>query len=324
MSNRTENATQQRGSKFDKRAQPHNRLSTKQSPPITRSRQKLSDVNQQTQSDLIQQLRVTLEVMGAEIESMKNEIRALQLENQELKEVNSRTMEHSMKESHGVKLSNQFQMLERHSTTEPLTDSTYQPTPKRSLKRKKNNKPKIQIIGDSHARRIGELVAEKTVYSVTSTTMPGAPAEVILKDVKAKTASMKEDDVLVILAGANNVQNQKLEEARKSIKATLDTNKKGKIVIVGIPTRYDLHCRSKENFEINHFNFQVDQLCNTYKNASFIDVRELPRVAFTRHGLHLNLKGKSMLANTIVKNFKNENLSKTCLNSIVTPPLKQR
>jgi hypothetical protein len=84
-----------------------------------------------------------------------------------------------------------------------------------SVKKIKNAKQKIVIIGDSHARNsVTEFQCSLgSTFSVSSFVKPGAEMKVIVDTVKEDTEKLKSDDVIVVLGGPNNTGKNYSKEA---------------------------------------------------------------------------------------------------------------
>ena len=67
------------------------------------------------------------------------------------------------------------------------------------------------------------------------------------------------------------------------------------IIIVNIPHRYDLERTSVINSEKHVFNRQILKVAKAYSHVTVVDT-DLDRKFYTRHGLHLNKRGKDGLA----------------------------
>jgi hypothetical protein len=72
---------------------------------------------------------------------------------------------------------------------------------------------------------------------------------------------------------------------------------------MSVPYRHDLEANSCVNQEVNVYNRKVKKHLKPFDNACVVDV-DTDWDLFTRHGLHLNLKGKEKIASTIVKTIK--------------------
>jgi hypothetical protein len=75
------------------------------------------------------------------------------------------------------------------------------------------------------------------------------------------------------------------------------------INVMNIPYRHDLEANSCVNQEMDVYNRKLKKHLKPFDNACVVDV-DTDRDLFTRHGLHLNLKGNEKTACTIVKTIK--------------------
>jgi hypothetical protein len=64
------------------------------------------------------------------------------------------------------------------------------------------------------------------------------------------------------------------------------------------PQRYDLSQTSCVNQEVNVFSRKLCKYLRAYNNTQIVEV-DLDRVCYTHHGLHLNRKGKELIAKKI-------------------------
>jgi len=72
---------------------------------------------------------------------------------------------------------------------------------------------------------------------------------------------------------------------------------------VNVPNRFDLEAQSCVKHEVNTFNRKSDKHMETFQHASTVEVTS-NRELFTKHGLHLNSKGKEQVAKTIASSIK--------------------
>jgi hypothetical protein len=72
---------------------------------------------------------------------------------------------------------------------------------------------------------------------------------------------------------------------------------------MSVPYGHDLEANSCVNQEVNVYHRKLKKHLKPFDNACVIDV-DTDRDLFTRHGLHLNLKGKEKTASTIMKTIK--------------------
>lgn len=159
------------------------------------------------------------------------------------------------------------------------------------------NKPKFLIIGDSMARGFADsLKILMPNYSVSGHIYPGSSLEFILSLLPTLTSSLSKIDTVFIMAGLNNVPYlypTMLEQLFTEYKFMFT---KTKIIFSGIPYVYHMPHLNSNVFATNlcllrlssKFNFYVFN-CNLF----------LSRFMYTRHGLHLNSKGKVTFCNKL-------------------------
>ena len=66
-----------------------------------------------------------------------------------------------------------------------------------------------------------------------------------------------------------------------------------------VPHRYDLEQNSCVNKEVEKYNRRIRKHMKVFENTEVIEV-DLDRRGFTRHGQHMNAKGKELMAKKIV------------------------
>ena len=75
------------------------------------------------------------------------------------------------------------------------------------------------------------------------------------------------------------------------------------VLVVNVPNIFDLGAYSCVNYEVNTFNRILDKHTKSFQNATTVEVTS-DRDHFTKHGLHLNRKGKEQAEKTIVSSIK--------------------
>jgi hypothetical protein len=74
--------------------------------------------------------------------------------------------------------------------------------------------------------------------------------------------------------------------------------------VISAPQRYDLSQTSCVNQEVKVFNRKLCKYLKAYKNTLIVEV-DSNRDYYTRHGLHLNRKGKELIAKKIALAIQN-------------------
>jgi hypothetical protein len=75
---------------------------------------------------------------------------------------------------------------------------------------------------------------------------------------------------------------------------------KTNILLVEVPVRYDIGARPHINEQIESYNRKLQKVTRDFQHVRLIKVTS-NREMFTKHGLHLNNKGKELLKNLSVK-----------------------
>jgi hypothetical protein len=85
------------------------------------------------------------------------------------------------------------------------------------------------------------------------------------------------------------------------VKNTLSALTCTNVVVLSIPTRYDLAHESIVNKEIKKANIDLMRICNRFRNVKVLDIGNLSRNYHTRHGQHLNNSGKKYVMHELSK-----------------------
>ena len=72
-----------------------------------------------------------------------------------------------------------------------------------------------------------------------------------------------------------------------------------KIIIMSIPYRHDLEENARINLAIKKLNKKLKDITQRFRHVIII-YSDINRTYFTRHGMHLNNRGKAKLAKEIV------------------------
>jgi hypothetical protein len=80
-------------------------------------------------------------------------------------------------------------------------------------------------------------------------------------------------------------------------------NKNTNIMVMNLPNRQDLDATSCVNQEIKVFNRKLGKYMKNFDHASSVEVK-FDREQYTRHGIHLNKKGKELAMNRLVTVIK--------------------
>lgn len=153
---------------------------------------------------------------------------------------------------------------------------------------------KLKIFSDSHGREITKILCYKHSIQATGIVKQGAPIQEIVKNIETENHPN-----IVVIAGANNVYKNDLCSATRNLKEILNSTEDKSVFVARIPHRHDLLERSRVNMEIRKANRLHSKICKAYQNAHFISMESMQRDCYTKHGMHLNNRGKKFLDQNI-------------------------
>lgn len=299
--------------------------------------------------DLIASLRTTIEVLEAEVLSLRGEL--LEVDKHQTSEQQDQDNENwtiCKAKLPPIRISNYFDPLNnlkpntpRKSTTipnrtlhnnnsnnrnfnskhyhkkiNPKTSSRVAKTrttlTSKTPKIKKNSINKIVIEGDSHARYLATVMKQRISadIEVSGVCKPGAK----LLDVIAGGPPLP-GSCSVIVAGTNNVAAGESQTVCKDLEEiiTKRISSAGNVMVVTLPHRHDLHPQHPINNLTAEVNKSIYGL-GSKLNFKVIDFNAIGRRMFTRHGMHLRLPGKRFLVDLILRSlFEEEQLTSAYL-----------
>jgi lysophospholipase L1-like esterase len=92
----------------------------------------------------------------------------------------------------------------------------------------------------------------------------------------------------------HDITKNNTEEAMKYMIKFVNENKDKNIVLINSPQMHDLIPTSCVNKEVLNYNTQLRKVPRLQPNVKLLEIK-LGRNHFTRHGLHLNPKGKKLI-----------------------------
>lgn len=177
--------------------------------------------------------------------------------------------------------------VSKEAVPAPAAKVTAPTTPKAKVARKK----RVVILADSHGRNVSKLVQERLGddYSVTAIFKPGAPMREVLRGAETFSADA---DAVVVLGGTNDISSA----GRLDLAAFLPVLRrlKRKVIVSRLPRRFDSRPEDEATMEANRL---LDNHRRDFKVRDFFS--NLNRSNYTKHGLHLNVSGKRILAANI-------------------------
>jgi hypothetical protein len=146
---------------------------------------------------------------------------------------------------------------------------------------------------------------------------PGALSSEIIKTAKKEISSLKQEDVVILWTGANDISRNKSKDPLKNLSSFMSANDEVNMILINSLPRHDLMPTSCVDKEVNKFNRQLQKIVKLHENVRRLKV-EAQREHFTRHGQHLNNKGKELVS------LELSNLVKQCLKKETLAPLQMQ
>jgi hypothetical protein len=162
---------------------------------------------------------------------------------------------------------------------------------------KRKVKHRVLIIGDNHASNAVSLLQGNlhTDYEVSGIVKPGAHMNAITDTAGKIVKSLTSDDVIIIWAGSTDINRNNSKDALKKVYEFVNRNAESNIVLINAPRRHDLIPESCVNTEVMKFNRQLKKIVKPFPKVHLLE-NNLDRDLFTKHGMHLNYKGKDKTA----------------------------
>lgn len=156
---------------------------------------------------------------------------------------------------------------------------------------------KVLLIGDSHAKKCALDLRHNLEpnYEVCGFVKPGAISSEIIKTAEKEVSSLKQEDVVILWTGANDINRNNSKDALKNLSCFMSANNEVNMILINSLLRHDLMPTSCVNKEVNKFNRQLKKIVKLHGNVKLLNV-EVQREHFTRHGQHLNNKGKELVS----------------------------
>jgi len=178
--------------------------------------------------------------------------------------------------------------------------STQQYTKRKVLDRR----PKVFVLGDSHARGIaGELLHQaKHRINTIGYVMPNAGFADIINSAECKINELTRADTVIMFGGSNDIEKSKECSNLTLIVNFLENIQNTNVILMEVPVRYDTEARPLICEQIVNYNKKLHKVTKKYKHVKLIRVTT-SRNHFTTHGLHLNHSGKETIAKAILNNL---------------------
>jgi hypothetical protein len=106
-----------------------------------------------------------------------------------------------------------------------------------------------------------------------------------------------------VWGGSRDVGKNEMGKGLHQIKNFVTNHTQTNVIVMSVPCRYDLDPKSCVNDEVKVYNRKLQKHLKVFGNTCVIKV-DFNRDLFTRHGLHMNSKGKGHITKKILKAIK--------------------
>ncbi|XP_018915299.2 retrovirus-related Pol polyprotein from transposon gypsy [Bemisia tabaci] len=156
---------------------------------------------------------------------------------------------------------------------------------------------KVTVLADSHGAEMYNHLKQLLPSTVDLQVLyyPGETFNSVLRNVNSKNLRFHKDDILIVIAGSNNLSPSiSISKSKSQFDLSGLKSLENEVIICEIFPRYDLKGNESIAAPINlHLRSQLAEK----KNIQFLKSSSvLERRHFTRHGLHLNSIGKRALS----------------------------
>lgn len=171
---------------------------------------------------------------------------------------------------------------------------------------------KIKVVSDSQGRGLSNYLSYSNngEYEIINHCQPGAPIQPLINSLKNSPdfKTLSKSDCVVVIGGTNNISHLAAENTNTFVN-TLTTFlademscfKHTNLILGTIPYRYDLSSSSPENKLIKDINLIIRQIVYNNSHVQLLDLYLLQSCYHTRHGLHVNKRGKKLISTEIMK-----------------------
>jgi len=168
----------------------------------------------------------------------------------------------------------------------------------------RDGRPKVIVLGDSRARGIASELMHQSNHHLSTIgyVKPNAKFIDLINTVNSELCKLTKSDTIILFGGSNDigksVHGNNLTSIRNFLEGTQNTN----VIILEVLVRYDTGARSNINEQIDSFNKKLHKVIKSFMHVKLIKVTT-NREDFTKHGLHLNSRGKEKMSKKLLKHL---------------------
>jgi hypothetical protein len=157
------------------------------------------------------------------------------------------------------------------------------------------------LLGDSHTRECASEVRQQlnTQYEVTGFINPRSGMKDIKESAKMNMAQLTREDIVVLWGGSNNVARNNSVVGMKYILDLLINSTHTSVILLSVAHRQDLSNDSCVNREVKVFNRSLQNRLKSFGKVELIE-----KEFSTKHGQHLNSRGKVSMASRTARTLE--------------------
>lgn len=164
---------------------------------------------------------------------------------------------------------------------------------------------RVTLLSDSHGRHLAGLLKKKVPEGteITGIVKPGGK----YSDIMPKRFTPNPNECFIVMAGSNDLSS---EENYGKLYTKVDTTlndenfKKMHVMLCTLPKRHDLPQYHDINQKVSLINNYFKKSTIKMKNVTLVDISSLSETLHTKHGQHLNYKGKNFISNVLLQHMQ--------------------
>jgi len=122
----------------------------------------------------------------------------------------------------------------------------------------------------------------------------------VLKTANKDLSKLTKMDTIIVVGGSNDIDKNAHRGNLTSLEKFLDGTQNTNIILTEVPMRNDIGVGSPINEQITNYNKKLHKVTKRFKQVDLTRVTT-KREHFTKHGLHLNKKGKETITKQLIK-----------------------
>lgn len=169
---------------------------------------------------------------------------------------------------------------------------------------------RVLLLSDSHGRGISRQLKDRlgSSHQVISYVHPNGKLSQVLQQLDQHCTSFNKQDFVIVLAGTNDISKLSPYQMtlRKGFNSMTSVLQKTNFIFCSIPYRFDCFNLFSDIDLANFILFDGFKRRQDKSNVVWLNINDIDRSCYTRHGLHFNTKGKTLLSQCLVSVIKNK------------------